>query len=156
MREFLKRNLGRMGWLVAVLVVISAGAGYADITWGASTASPAYTRIQDANQTYTALVNPTGGLDVQVGGMAIPTKLTATACTAINGTGIVHKMWAAGTETATVSIYDEGASPTCAAADLIWTGTLTATPIVLDYNDTNGIAYKMSGAPAVNDYMTRN
>lgn len=64
MRKFLIRNLGRLGWMVAALVVISSGAVYADITWGASTAAPAYTRLQSGVGTTLAAVNGNGGLQI--------------------------------------------------------------------------------------------
>lgn len=152
-----------------------------------STATPAFFRVQDGVGTATAGVigtstniNPTGlathsmaygynggGFDperARLGELQITsggntrTKATSTVCvSASTGAQTLHRIWAAGVETATLAIYDEGASPTCAAADLVYNKVPpNGSPDVLDAPMSSGIAYKLSAAAAMNDYITSN
>lgn len=63
-------NIWKVLWIVVALVVISSGAVYADITWGGSTASPAYTRLQGGVGTNLVSVNANGGLQIGDNGNA--------------------------------------------------------------------------------------
>lgn len=91
-----------------------------------------------------------GETQITDGGTTL-TKTTATACTAIsNGAATVHRLWSAGTETQTLTLYTDSG---CTAA--LWSGTPSSTPIQLDA-PASAVYYKMGGTPAVNDYVTTN
>lgn len=79
-----------------------------------------------------------------------------TTCTSIyTGAGMLATVVAAGVETASAQIYDEGASPTCAAGDLIYNKVPpNGTADQVKLQTTLGMAVKFSAAPAVNDYVT--
>lgn len=99
---------------------------------------------------YPQFVNSAGEASVNSGGNTT-TKTTATVCTAINtGNGQLHKVWASGSETATLTIYSDSA---CTVA--IWGGVPPTTPITFDAT-FSALYYKESAAPAVNDYVTSN
>lgn len=104
-----------------------------------------------------ALRDRLGQLEVTEGGHQ-NTKVTATSCTSgSTSASEVAKVWsAAGSETATVSLYNEGSSPTCAAADLIWSGIPSTTPTPLGIYFSSGWAYKLSGTAVNNDYVSTN
>lgn len=97
-----------------------------------------------------------GETAVNTGGTA-QTKITAgTTCTSVKTAGVtLHAAWASdSTETVTTTFYNEGASPTCAAADAIWSGVLSPTtqiPSALLFSA--GLAVKQSAAPLTNDYL---
>jgi hypothetical protein len=102
------------------------------------------------------LVNPGGYVYTRL------TTASPTACTAIetNANGrFVNVTGAAAANAVTLSIFDEGASPTCAAADLIWSGTIPiSTSPMLPFNipTTAGLAYSLSGALTSTIIITRN
>lgn len=85
-------------------------------------------------------------------------KATATTCTSISTTaGTLHRVIAAGAETATLTIYDEGATPSCLTADIVYNKVPpNGTADSLDLPINNGMAYKLSAAAATNVYFTSN
>lgn len=106
-----------------------------------------------------------GTVNALVGGTAksFITSTSAQTCTSleVNATGygrLVALFDASGSgQTATITLYDEGASPTCAAADAIYAAqVLTAQVITLGIPLTAGLAYKLSGAAVSNLVITRN
>lgn len=93
----------------------------------------------------------TGALMVTDGGQLLA-KLTATTCTQIANATLLNRIWAAGAETATLSLYTDSG---CTA--LLWSGVPPSTPITLGVdNNGNNFWYKLSAAPAANDYVTTN
>lgn len=91
-------------------------------------------------------------LQVTTGGQKL-FKLSATTCTQIGGGVIISRVWSAGSETATLTLYTNSG---CTSA--LWSGTPTTTPVVLEADNSSGfgIWYKMSATPATNDYATTN
>lgn len=88
------------------------------------------------------------------------TSSSTQTCTSIevNPQGYLHKLIdASGAgQSATLTVYDEGASPTCAAADAIYTVVLlTGQAITLDIPLAHGLAYKLSAAAVSNIVITR-
>lgn len=102
----------------------------------------------------------------------ILTSSSGTSCTSLEATAsnsavgrVVSLINTGAAMTVFLQLYDEGSSPTCAAADLIWgdgsavvlgaAGTATGTA-VLNIPLTAGLAYKLSGALTSNLVITRN
>lgn len=109
---------------------------------------------------------PNGVLIVSPGGLNSSrlTSTSPTACTSLATTagGRLNQVWeAASTEAVTLTLYDEGATPTCAAADVIATiaslAVATADTGILKFNYplTNGLAYKLSAALTGTVIITR-
>jgi hypothetical protein len=106
------------------------------------------------------------GLIVQIGGSTYTsiTSASPTTCTGIetNSNGMIAEIINTGAaQTVFLTVYDEGVSPTCAAADIIYgdgtTLTLGAGQIVtFGVPLKAGLAYKLSGAVGANVLITRN
>lgn len=97
------------------------------------------------------MASGTGTLMVTDGGQNL-TKLTATACSQIGSATLLYRIWSAGAETATLSVYTNS---TC--TNLLWSGIPASTPITLGVdNNASNFWYKFGAAPAVNDYVTTN
>jgi hypothetical protein len=93
----------------------------------------------------------TGVLKVTTGGSST-NLVSATACTQLfSGGNIVYKVWAAGTETATLTIYSDSGCTTPVYSKVPPNGT----PDILEAY-LSVAYYKMSAAPAVKDYITTN
>lgn len=88
------------------------------------------------------------------------TSSSATSCTSITASArSLLSIWnaAAAAQTVTVSIYDEGASPSCASADLIYSGVLGGAQVItfppFEQTDNwvkHGLAYTLSAAATNN------
>jgi hypothetical protein len=98
---------------------------------------------------------------VPAASLSILTPSSATACTSIASTARqLLSIWNASSsaQTATLSVYDEPASPTCASGDLLFSVVLTANqvfnfPVMLDSAGgwlRFGLAYKLSAAATNN------
>ena len=106
------------------------------------------------------------GLIVQIGGSTYTsiTSASPTTCTSVevNTTGMLAEIINTGAaQVVFLTIYDEGTSPTCAAADVIYgdgtTLTLGAGQVVtFGIPVKHGLAYKLSGAVGANVLITRN
>jgi hypothetical protein len=106
------------------------------------------------------------GLIVQIGGSTktILTSSSPTACTSIEAStnGMLAEIINTGAaQLVAIQMYDEGVSPTCSNADLIYgngsTLVLGAGQIItFGIPITSGIAYKLSGALGANVVITRN
>lgn len=116
------------------------------------TESMLYARNNAGNVVPVDSAGGTDTLQVTTGGQKLFT-LTATTCTQIGGGVLLSRIWAAGTETATLTLYTNSG-----CTNALWSGVPPSTPVVLeaDNNSGGGIWYKMSAAPAVNDYATTN
>jgi hypothetical protein len=113
---------------------------------------------QSNRPTYAAglLCDGTGAARVSNGGSTITllNSSSPTTCTSISlGPVRLERVWEAiSTEAVTLTLYNEGASPTCSAADVVATLTNltvtsnTAQPILFDAYLANGLAYKLSGS----------
>lgn len=107
------------------------------------------------------------GINIFSGGTAssLLTSSSPTACTSlqINASGTLGYLrvidWAgAATGTRTITFFDEGAAPTCAAGDAVYAvvNPVVNTPIKPDIILYNGLAYTLSGALTANLYIGRN
>ena len=103
-------------------------------------------------------VASTGG-----GAKTVLTSSSPTACTSLSATAgtLVSIINTGAATTVFFALYDEAASPTCAAADLIYgdgtTLTLLAGQVItLGIPLANGLSYQISGALSGNLIVVRN
>ena len=103
------------------------------------------------------------GLVPRSGAKTVLTSSSPTACTSLSATAgtLVSIINTGAATTVFFALYDEAASPTCAAADLIYgdgtTLTLLAGQVItLGIPLANGLSYQISGALSGNLIVVRN
>lgn len=90
----------------------------------------------------------TGDVETTAGGTTL-IRIIGTKCTLVKDQpGVVHKIWAAGREDATLSIFSDAS---CSIP--LWSGVPSTTPISLDA-PVSAIYYRLNQKPAANDYIT--
>jgi hypothetical protein len=148
----------RSAWRNAAVLVLFACA-----LLGATGTYPLQGMV-DPSTTNVATIETNGTQRMTTGGVT-RTLLSATlgTCTAVlTGAGRVDRVFYANSaaQTGTLTVYDEGASPTCAAGDQVYvsaTHGASAVPDDVQIPVTAGIAYKWTTAvEAGNVFLTSN
>jgi hypothetical protein len=149
-------NAGTGTFTVGGTVTANAGTGFPSAT-AAGTSGTSLTTIQGSPSGVAVPVSISGTVPVSIDPGAfsktILTSASATACTSLEtATAGVSALisitnQSATGQTQTISFYDEGASPSCANADGLYTIQLGASQsVLLNFPLSSGLAYKLTGA----------